>query len=88
MEHYHLFWEELFLYTHILHSSPYDEVLTHTSLHSGCVQLSQLWQVVDLSKSVADIPEWFNGCCLNYAENLLRYSDMDGNKTAIITCGE
>lgn len=27
VEHYHLFWEELFLYTDILHSSPYDEVL-------------------------------------------------------------
>lgn len=69
VEHYHLFWEELFLYTHILHSSPYDEV-------------------VDLSKGVSDIPEWFHGCCLNYAENVLRYSDMDGSKTAIITCGE
>ena len=26
VEHYDLFWEELFLYTHIIHSSPYDEV--------------------------------------------------------------
>lgn len=44
--------------------------------------------MVDLSKGVADVPEWFRGCHLNYAENLLRYGDTDGNKTAIITCGE
>lgn len=59
-----------------------------TPLNSGCIQLSQLWQVVDLSKGVSDIPEWFHGCCFNYAENVLRYSDMDGSKTAIITCGK
>jgi hypothetical protein len=31
VEHYDLFWEELFHYTHIIHSSPYDEVYTPTS---------------------------------------------------------
>ena len=45
-------------------------------------------QVVDVSKSVADVPEWFSGCLLNYAENLLRHGNSDGDKTAIITCGE
>jgi acetoacetyl-CoA synthetase len=69
VEHYDLFWEELFHYTHIIHSSPYDEV-------------------VDMSKGVTDVPEWFPGCRLNYAENLLRYADTLGDKTAVITAGE
>lgn len=69
VDHYDLFWEELFQYTHIIHSTPYDEV-------------------VDLSKSVTDIPEWFRGCRLNYAENLLHYASNHGDKTALITAGE
>ena len=43
-----------------------------------------LSQVVDNTKNIAEIPEWFSGSRLNYAENLLRYKD---NKTAIIECG-
>ena len=42
-------------------------------------------QVVDKAKNVTEIPEWFSGSRLNYAENLLRYKD---GKTAIIECGE
>lgn len=43
---------------------------------------------MDLSKSVTDIPEWFRGCRLNYAENLLHYASNHGDKTALITAGE
>lgn len=91
VEHYDLFWEELFLYTDILYSSPYDEVQLTPSfiLHSPASDVYYyIWQVVDLSKSVADVPEWFRGCRLNYAENLLRYADSHGDKTAIISCGQ
>ena len=33
------------------------------------------FQVVDKTKGVVDVPEWFHGSRLNYAENLLRYND-------------
>lgn len=39
---------------------------------------------MDKTKKITDIPEWFSGSRLNYAENLLRYKD---SKTAIIECG-
>ena len=32
-------------------------------------------QVIDKSKGIADIPEWFHGARLNFAENLLRFKD-------------
>ena len=38
-----------------------------------------------MTKGIADIPEWFHGCMLNYAENLLK---RDENKVAIITYGK
>ena len=41
-------------------------------------------QVVDMSKSILDIPEWFHGSQLNFAENLLRYND---DRTAIYATG-
>ena len=44
-----------------------------------------LLQVVDISKKISDIPEWFCGCQLNYAENLLKHPD--GDKVALIACG-
>lgn len=34
-------------------------------------------QVVDPSKGIADVPEWFRGSRLNYAENLLRHGEND-----------
>ncbi|KAK4813200.1 hypothetical protein QYF61_017635 [Mycteria americana] len=34
-------------------------------------------EVVDTSKSIADVPEWFKGSRLNYAENLLKHKDND-----------
>ena len=41
-------------------------------------------QVVDMTKKIGDVPEWFRGSRLNFAENLLRY---DGAKVALIQCG-
>ena len=32
-------------------------------------------KVIDKSKKIADVPQWFEGCRLNYAENLMRYRD-------------
>lgn len=43
-------------------------------------------QVVDTSKGVADVPEWFRGSRLNYAENLLRHKDPD--KAALYVASE
>uniref|UniRef100_A0A2R8ZEM3 Acetoacetyl-CoA synthetase n=1 Tax=Pan paniscus TaxID=9597 RepID=A0A2R8ZEM3_PANPA len=34
-------------------------------------------EVVDTSKGIADVPEWFKGSRLNYAENLLRHKEND-----------
>lgn len=36
-----------------------------------------LFQVVDVSKRISDVPEWFKGSRLNYAENLLKHKDQD-----------
>ncbi|XP_077457617.1 acetoacetyl-CoA synthetase [Stigmatopora argus] len=35
------------------------------------------YQVVDLSKCISDVPEWFSGARLNYAENLLKHAEQD-----------
>ncbi|XP_053136184.1 acetoacetyl-CoA synthetase isoform X1 [Hemicordylus capensis] len=44
---------------------------------SGIV-FSRLYdEVVDPSKGIADIPEWFKGSRLNYAENLLKHKEND-----------
>ncbi|XP_065889907.1 acetoacetyl-CoA synthetase-like [Dysidea avara] len=42
-------------------------------------------QVVDTTRSMEEVPEWFHGSRLNYAENMLQYKDK---RTAIIECGE
>ncbi|XP_045635047.1 acetoacetyl-CoA synthetase isoform X3 [Ursus americanus] len=34
-------------------------------------------EVVDTSKGIADVPAWFKGSRLNYAENLLRHKEND-----------
>ncbi|OWK15460.1 AACS [Cervus elaphus hippelaphus] len=34
-------------------------------------------EVVDTSKGIADVPEWFKGSRLNYAENLLQHKEND-----------
>ncbi|XP_032166278.1 acetoacetyl-CoA synthetase [Mustela erminea] len=44
---------------------------------SGIVFSRMYDEVVDTSKGVADVPEWFKGSRLNYAENLLRHKEND-----------
>lgn len=34
-------------------------------------------EVVDASQRISDVPEWFRGARLNYAENLLKHTDQD-----------
>lgn len=36
-----------------------------------------VYEVVDISKRISDVPEWFKGARLNYAENLLKHADQD-----------
>ncbi|XP_059105013.1 acetoacetyl-CoA synthetase isoform X2 [Peromyscus eremicus] len=44
---------------------------------SGIVYSRMYDEVVDTSKGIADVPEWFRGSRLNYAENLLRHKEND-----------
>ncbi|XP_025257912.1 acetoacetyl-CoA synthetase isoform X2 [Theropithecus gelada] len=44
---------------------------------SGIVFSREYDEVVDTSKGIADVPEWFKGSRLNYAENLLRHKEND-----------
>lgn len=41
--------------------------------------------VVDMTKSIDEIPEWFSGARLNFAENLLKYDD---DRVALYSTGE
>ncbi|KAF3851386.1 hypothetical protein F7725_013158 [Dissostichus mawsoni] len=43
----------------------------------GVVSSKPYEEVVDVSKRVSDVPEWFKGARLNYAENLLKHADQD-----------
>uniref|UniRef100_A0A8C2YW98 Acetoacetyl-CoA synthetase n=1 Tax=Cyclopterus lumpus TaxID=8103 RepID=A0A8C2YW98_CYCLU len=43
----------------------------------GVVSSKPYEEVVDLSKRISDVPEWFKGARLNYAENLLKHADQD-----------
>lgn len=36
-----------------------------------------VYEVVDVSKRISDVPEWFKGARLNYAENLLKHAEQD-----------
>uniref|UniRef100_A0A8C0KFE7 Acetoacetyl-CoA synthetase n=1 Tax=Canis lupus dingo TaxID=286419 RepID=A0A8C0KFE7_CANLU len=44
---------------------------------SGLVFSRMYDEVVDMTKGIADIPEWFKGSRLNYAENLLQHKEND-----------
>lgn len=35
------------------------------------------FQIIDTSKRISEVPEWFKGSRLNYAENLLKHKDQD-----------
>lgn len=43
----------------------------------ACVYFMGVNEVVDVSKRISDVPEWFKGARLNYAENLLKHADQD-----------
>ncbi|XP_073322818.1 acetoacetyl-CoA synthetase [Pagrus major] len=43
----------------------------------GVVSSKPYEEVVDVSKRISDVPEWFKGARLNYAENLLKHADQD-----------
>ncbi|XP_075032973.1 acetoacetyl-CoA synthetase [Mixophyes fleayi] len=44
---------------------------------SGIVFSRMYNEVIDRSKGIADVPEWFHGSNLNYAENLLKHKEND-----------
>lgn len=56
------------------------------SLVCVCVCFVGVHQVVDVSKRISDVPEWFKGARLNYAENLLKHGDQD--KVALYAASE
>uniref|UniRef100_A0A7N9AZ59 Acetoacetyl-CoA synthetase n=1 Tax=Mastacembelus armatus TaxID=205130 RepID=A0A7N9AZ59_9TELE len=43
----------------------------------GVVSSKPYEEVVDVSKRISDVPEWFKGARLNYAENLLKHTHQD-----------
>ncbi|XP_062273888.1 LOW QUALITY PROTEIN: acetoacetyl-CoA synthetase [Scomber scombrus] len=43
----------------------------------GVVSSKTFEEVVDVSKRISDVPEWFKGARLNYAENLLKHPHQD-----------
>ncbi|OCU01999.1 acetoacetyl-CoA synthetase [Xenopus laevis] len=44
---------------------------------SGIVHSKTYDEVIDRLKGIADVPEWFKGSRLNYAENLLKHKEND-----------
>lgn len=44
-----------------------------------------LLQVIDEDKNIADIPRWFEGALLNYAEHALHWND---DRVALYACRE
>uniref|UniRef100_A0A1X7VJ56 Acetoacetyl-CoA synthetase n=1 Tax=Amphimedon queenslandica TaxID=400682 RepID=A0A1X7VJ56_AMPQE len=51
--------------------------------HFSGIKHSQPYdEVVDISKGIADVPEWFRGCHLNFAENLLNRTEQQKDKIA------
>ncbi|XP_053545275.1 acetoacetyl-CoA synthetase-like [Bombina bombina] len=53
---------------------------------SGIVYSRMFDEVIDKSKGISDVPEWFKGSRLNYAENLLKHKEND--KIAIYAARE
>ncbi|XP_060763557.1 acetoacetyl-CoA synthetase isoform X2 [Neoarius graeffei] len=51
------------------------------------ISCSQMYEeVVDVSKRISDVPEWFRGSRLNYTENLLKHTDQE--KVALYAAAE
>ncbi|XP_033828943.1 acetoacetyl-CoA synthetase [Periophthalmus magnuspinnatus] len=55
----------------------YPEFWTQVWSYCGVVCSKPYDEVVDTSKKISDVPEWFRGARLNYAENLLKHADQD-----------
>ncbi|RMX37718.1 hypothetical protein pdam_00006621, partial [Pocillopora damicornis] len=70
------FWEMFWKFANIVHSHPYDEVPDFSIIS---------FVVPNESKPMEEVPEWFHGAHLNFAENLLRFDD---EKVALYTAGE
>lgn len=45
-------------------------------------------EVVDRTKKISDFPQWFAGARLNFAENLLKWADVEPNKVALYFAGK
>jgi acetoacetyl-CoA synthetase len=67
--------------------SEYDKFWAEVWDFCGIVCSKQYNKVVDMDKKITDIPEWFEGSSLNFAENLLKQGNKD-DKVAIYQCGE
>ncbi|GFW76512.1 acetoacetyl-CoA synthetase [Trichonephila clavipes] len=52
---------------------------------SGIIYSVKYKKVIDLSVPMNQLPRWFEGAKLNFAENLLRYKD---DHTGLVTAGE
>ncbi|XP_053084702.1 acetoacetyl-CoA synthetase [Pangasianodon hypophthalmus] len=52
----------------------------------GIISSEMYEEVVDVSKKISDVPEWFRGSRLNYAENLLKHTDQE--KVALYAAAE
>uniref|UniRef100_A0A9J8B5F9 Acetoacetyl-CoA synthetase n=1 Tax=Cyprinus carpio carpio TaxID=630221 RepID=A0A9J8B5F9_CYPCA len=55
----------------------YPEFWAHVWKFCGITCSKMYEEVVDVSKRISDVPEWFKGSRLNYAENLLKHKDQD-----------
>ncbi|XP_077417629.1 acetoacetyl-CoA synthetase [Vanacampus margaritifer] len=55
----------------------YADFWSHVWSFCGVVSSQPYHQVVDVSKRISDVPEWFSGARLNYAENLLKHAEQD-----------
>lgn len=55
----------------------YPEFWSHVWNFCGVVCSKPYDEVVDASQRISDVPQWFRGARLNYAENLLKHADQD-----------
>jgi acetoacetyl-CoA synthetase len=82
------FWREFWHFSKINHSKSYDQVNLKILLDDDQkVFKVNLFKVLDTSKKFDEIPEWFKGSLLNYAQNLLDSLDLDEDKIAVYSTG-
>ncbi|XP_025089979.1 acetoacetyl-CoA synthetase-like isoform X2 [Pomacea canaliculata] len=63
----------------------YDKFWEEMWKYADVIHSQSYKQVIDMKKNIAEIPEWFQGSHLNYAENLLRHNN---DQIAIYSAGE